>query len=391
MNDRVGAASALARARATSPIVAPTDTRATRWLVAGDPQTTPERFFAVLDAHDALADDGSLQRDVGLVSMGDHFDFHMGAAEAEASGRAILAWLYAEERTIVLAGNHDVARVAELAFETDATYAAAKALARELGQAYEAASEPDVTRLSRAFAERFPSIPSAGIVVKDFASFSEAQRTLVEAGMLAGKMRLSALAIREGCTFLLTHAGVTTRERALLALADDAGAEAFSRALDAFFAHALVEVAPSWRRGQRARLAIEPLHVAGKAAREGGGLLYHRPAKLDRVGADPAWEAFPEAPRRFDPRTLPRGVAQIVGHSGHARCVRDLGEWVVPAATAGNVALRTLRAGDTVVYEPFVSPPRAGEATCLMVDPGFADAPLDTIALLPVEGVAFAK
>lgn len=392
MSDRVRAATTLATRWADAPTIAKTDTRAERWLLAGDPQTTPERFFAVLDAHGALGDDGLLRAGVGLVSMGDHFDFHMGDPRAEPSGRTILAWLCAQERTVVLAGNHDVARVAELAFESDASWASAKRRADRLGEVWRNADEEGIARLSKEFREAFPNVPSPSVVVKDFASFSEAQRRLVERALLGGKMRLAALVMREGCTYLATHAGVTTREVALLGVAGDARAVAIAEALDALLLRAIDGVRSSWEAGVRARLALEPVHVAGRAGVEGGGLLYHRPTNPDREGADEAWELSPEAPRRFDPRTLPRGLAQIVGHSGHARCVRDLAPWVVPASVEGNVALRTLRTdGANVVYEPFVSAPRAGEGTCLMIDPGFADAPLETIALLPADSVAFAK
>ena len=96
----------------------------TRWLVAGDPQTTPERFFTILDRYRALGPDGLLAAGVGLVSIGDHFDFLMGVPEAEPAGREILAWLaHQHSSVVVLLGNHDVARVAELARTSDAAFA----------------------------------------------------------------------------------------------------------------------------------------------------------------------------------------------------------------------------------------------------------------------------
>ena len=127
----------------------------------------------------------------------------------------------------------------------------------------------------------------------------------------------------------------------------------------------------------------------GRARREGGGLLYHRPARADREGADAEWEQASDAPRRFDPRSLPRGLVQIIGHSGHARCARDLPGWVADGAERNAVPLRTLAvAGDVPRYEAGIQPPVAGEATVYMIDPGFAHEPLEALELLEVDGVS---
>jgi hypothetical protein len=360
---------------------------ATRWLVAGDPQTTPTRFFTVLDRHGALGPDGLLAEGVGLVSIGDHFDFLMGAPEAEPAGREILAWLaYQRPSVVILLGNHDVARVSELAVLSDADFAEAKAAAQAIARAERAEQAAEVeARLTRFF-ERFPDIPSPGMVLKDVASFSEAQRALVQRLLLDGTLRLAALARVHGQLSLLTHAGVTQRELSILGCAADA--TAVKRALDARLAQALGSVAPRWQRGERVALDLAPLHVSGRARREGGGLLYHRPVRSDRPGADAAWELAPDAPRRFDPRALPRGLVQVVGHSGHSRTARDLPGWVARGAEREGVSLRTLAvAGDAPRYEAGIQPAVAGEATLYMIDPGFAHEPIEAIELLAVDDV----
>lgn len=362
-----------------------------RWFAVGDPQTTAHRFFSVLDRYGALGADGLLAAGTGLISMGDHFDFSMGAPEAEPAGREILAWLVAQEgSTHILAGNHDVARVAELAFETDETFAAARRDAVVLRDRHRAGE--DVHLLVEAFFERFPHVPSPEMVLKDFASFSVAQRRHVQRALLTKRMRLALVATVHGTPVLLTHAGVTRRELRLL----DVPAEphAIAAALERRFDEAVERVAAAWRNGDDAALALEPIHVAGRSRKEGGGLLYHRPARRDRDGADPEWELAAESPRRFDPRDMPAGLVQMIGHSGHARTARDLPGFVVEGSERDGIALRTLSVtadGDVVRYEAGVLPPAPGAATAYMVDPGFAHEPLERVEICAVDGLATSR
>jgi len=361
-----------------------------RWFVVGDPQTTAKRFFSVLDRYGILGADGLLAPGMGLVSMGDHFDFSMGSPEAEPAGREIFAWLVAQEGSVhVLVGNHDIARVAELAFESDASFAAARRDAVVIRDLHRDGKSDEATAREEAFFERFPRVPSPGMVLKDFASFSVAQRRHVQRAMLAKRMRLALVAQVHGRPALLTHAGVTRRELRLL----DVPAEpaAIAGALERRFDEAIERVATSWGAGDEAALALEPIHVAGRSRKEGGGLLYHRPARRDRDGADPEWELAAESPRKFDPRDLPPGLVQMIGHSGHARMVRDLPGFVVAGSERDGIPLRTLSvsaAGDVVRYEEGVVPPAPGGATVYMVDPGFAHEPLAHVAICEVEGIS---
>jgi hypothetical protein len=369
--------------------VVPPRERPSRWYVVGDPQTTPGRFFSVLDRFGLLGPDGLLAPGVGLVSMGDHFDFSMGAPEAEPAGREIFAWLVGQgPSTHVLVGNHDIARVAELAFESDETYARAKRDAGIIRDRHAEGRKDEVHALVERFFAEHPNIPSPGIVLKDFASFSEAQRDHVERALVSRRLRLAMVAELHGTEVLLTHAGITPREVRLL----DVPAEpmALAGALEATFSRAIERVAPFWLAKARARLELEPLHVAGRSRKEGGGLLYHRPARRDREGAVADWEFAPESPRRFDPRDLPKGLVQMIGHSGHARTVKSLPGFVAQGAEREGLPLRTLSAfGETVRYQEGILPPTPDAATVYMVDPGFAHEPLESIALCEVDRILF--
>jgi hypothetical protein len=99
-------------------------------------------------------------------------------------------------------------------------------------------------------------------------------------------------------------------------------------------------------------------------------LLVHRPAAREREGADAAWEFDPARPRRFEPSELPRGLIQIAGHTGHAKCLRELAPaWISPAAKARAYGgIRTLRRDERGVrYELGVLSP-GGVADLILVD-----------------------
>jgi hypothetical protein len=338
-------------------------------FAAGDPQTTPERFFTVLRRYDLLAADGRLRDDVGLVSMGDHFDFHGELSEVERAGRTILEWLLSHpaEQVQILAGNHDLARVMELAFETDASFAEAKRTPPE------------------EFASRFPRIPTLGVANRDYVSFSEAQRALVQRALLEGRMRLALTAtiptIASGTRALFTHAGVTQRELALLGFPPEAepDAETIARALEARLDRAIEAVREAWTQGRPAELDLSPLHVPGTTGQEGGGLLYHRASS-----AKTKWALDPDRPRRFDPRSLPRHLVQVAGHTTHPKCLEELEGWIDPSAHDQHLAIRTLLVAEG---EPrYRAGVDARPGSLVMIDPGFAKAPIDTIELLPITG-----
>jgi len=132
-----------------------------RICVVGDAQTSLERFLAVLDAHEMLGVDGFLADDAVLVSVGDHFDYHAkDGTDPRHDGLAILRWLaeHAPAQAPLLLGNHDAARVMELARVSDVEFAKLRAVALD---------DPD-----HATWAALTDIPTPGLVARDYASFS---------------------------------------------------------------------------------------------------------------------------------------------------------------------------------------------------------------------------
>jgi len=380
MTDRVSAAVARARAHGAAPSRVPV-----RWLAVGDPQTSSERFFRFLDRAGALGDDGWLNPEVGLVSIGDHFDYGRSenADEAATQGLAILRWLAAHppERVLLIAGNHDLSRVTELAFESDASFADARKLVSDI------AKQSDPTPLRAEFGRRFPHIPTPELAARDYAAFREEQRALVQQLLLDGRFVLGAATELDGAPALLVHAGLSLRELDILGIPEVRDPAAIARALNDWLTAAVARVEGAWRRGEQAALALEPLHVAGTTGLEGGGFLYHRPVNSQRPnGRETASDLASDRPRRFDATRLPRGLLQIVGHTAHKRSREELVPWVTPQADAvlRGGGLRTLRMDDAPVYDRGVLPHHAGAATVVMIDCAMSDDELDDIELLPI-------
>ncbi len=350
----------------------------TRTFAIGDPQAPFAKVLEVLDRHHALAGD-RLAADVVLVSIGDHFDYdHGDPVTAGAEGLRLLRWLADHDRAQVrlLLGNHDASRVMELATISDADFAQARAIAK------------DVPR----YIAEFPDLPPPGVVARDYASFSVAQRDLVIELLLGGRFHLALAGELAGRgEVLMTHAGVTTRELTRLGLLGVESPARIAAALETLLAGAIAAVRPDWERGVPTPLSLEPLHTAGGRGREGGGLLYHRPSNPE-VGST----FDPDRPRRFDPRTLPNGLTQIVGHSGHAKCVQELGAWCTEAARARkHGGIRTLHvSGDRVTYDlglgedPLVAlggwSGGDGEAEMIFIDGELRRVPASEVALLPL-------
>jgi hypothetical protein len=339
---------------------APSPRRPSRTIAIGDPQTSSTRLFAALDHHGLLGDDGWLAADVRLISMGDHFDYFVPErAAGRIEGVLVLAWLAAHprEQVILLAGNHDLARVMELIAIDDVRFLAAGDMARSIfdGPRGERAAR------TREFRALYPELATTGYAGRDYNAFTVEQRVLVQRLLLENRFDL-ALAEDD---VLYTHAGVTNREVAILGVTPDA--HAIAAALQARFAAALAAVAGDWRRGIATPLSLEPLHVHGADGSEGGGLLYHRPADPERHGARADWELDPRAPRRFDPRTLP-AITQVVGHTGHSKAWKEMPRWREPGMTGDRGGLRTLSVTrDRVLYRRGIH--HDGDAIVWMIDP----------------------
>ncbi|HEX7836735.1 MAG TPA: metallophosphoesterase [Kofleriaceae bacterium] len=353
----------------------------TRTLVMGDPQGPFGKLLEVLGRHGAL-DGDRLASDVVLVSIGDHFDYdHRDWQAAGQEGLRFLRWLASHDpaQVVLLLGNHDASRVMELVAITDERFAAARAFARTLD------GDPGC---DARFLAAFPELPTAGMAGRDFASFSVEQRALMMELLLAGRFDLALTGeLPDGREVLLTHAGVTTRELGMLGA--PAEPRAIAEALRAELARAIERVRDDWTRGISTPLSLEPLHIAGSPGEEGAGLLYHRPTNPDRRGADRAWQFAPGRPRRFDPRTLPPGLTQVAGHTGHHKCLTELDGWATAAACdRKHGGIRTLRrAGQTVTYDLGVAAPAGGVADLILIDGELWRVPAAEVALLPLAGL----
>lgn len=366
-----------------------------RWYVVGDPQAPARRFMEVLAAHGALGPEGWLAADVGLVSVGDHFDFKepegVTVEEVGREGETILAWLAAHppEQVVVLLGNHDLSRVMELAGCSDEGFAAARALAVEI-RARVSRGEEAAELLSRFWTEH-ASIPTPGLAARDYSAFSEAQRALVQRLLVTRRARLaSVVELAAGATALATHAGVTRRELSLLELDEERDPARIAEAIEDRLRAAVDAVRPRWEAGENAPLDLSPLHEMGRAGREGGGLCYHRPAHPDRERDRPRPGSV--ARRRYPPQDLPLGVTQIVGHIDHDKCLEELAGFDVSRAVGlAPGALRRLSVGERVRYEPFAPDPAVGggsHASLILCDGGMNRvARAEDYRLLPIRGV----
>lgn len=385
--DRIRLAVQRAYALADAPLgdVAPGAAPA-RWLAVGDPQSSPERFFTFLDRAGALGDDGMLRPDVGLLSIGDHFDYGMDAARAARDGLAILRWLaeHSAAQAVLITGNHDLCRVGELAYETDESFAEARAIGEEVMRLEKIDPEsPRLGELHAAFYQRFPRLPGPRLAGRDFNGFTTAQRALVQALLLKRRFALAATGDLVSGRAVFVHAGISPREVALLGV--PAEPEPLAAALNQRLDRAVEQVGPAWSRGEPAPLDLAPLHHAGRSGEEGSGFLYHRPVNPARTSP-----MSPERPRRFDARTLPRELLQVVGHTAHRKARDELHPWVTErAAAVDNGGIRTLSVTDErVVYDMGVLPHAAGAATMIMIDAGMSDPSIDDYPLLAVENVS---
>lgn len=357
MHTRIKAAVAKAAQLVSVPWkpVGPDGKARTRRVAIGDLQSTFEKVARILQSHELLGEDGLLASHVGLISVGDHYDFSGGTREEVGrEGQMILRWLAAHppDQVVILAGNHDLSRVMELAQQTDATFVEARRLARDAEELRkkEARSADDerehATRVAR-FHDTFPDLATPELADRDYTTFTEEQQRLVQALLVAKRLRLAHVApSREGAAVLFTHAGVNRHDLSLLGGPPESDARAIAEALNARLDAAVAGVSPSWARGERAALDLGALHVAGRAGREGGGLLYHRPVHPLRTDD----EAL--APRTYHASGLPV-LVQACGHTGHKKSLKDLKGALTPSALGFlRGGLRTLTvSGDRIRYE----------------------------------------
>lgn len=290
----------------------------TRRIAIGDPQAPLAQFLEILDGHRLLGVDGMLMPDVFLVSMGDHFDWGKREQREQATNEAtaLLAWLAAHppDQVAILLGNHDLGRVGELARFDDRTFAVARS---EADVIYGDGKKTD-SALETRYRELHPDLPTTEIASRDFSTFAVAQRNLVMALLDTRRFRIAhAVSSR----VLLCHAGVTNDDLDAIGMSETARGDAIliADALDGVLEDALAK----WDGASP--LSLGPLHVPGSAKTgEGRGIFYHRPS-------NPAFEDahYFEGPprRRFDPRRLPGGIVQAIGHIRDGKCRALLRQW----------------------------------------------------------------
>jgi hypothetical protein len=365
-------------AAAERPPAGPDGRPRSRRLAIGDPQAPLERFFAILERHRLLGDDGRLSPAVHLVSMGDHFDWGGRGDRERASTDALrlLSWLAAHpsDQVTLILGNHDLGRVGELVRFDDASFAEARTEAEAIY--FDGGAEVDPSVEER-FRRRHPDLPTAEIAARDFATFSSRQRALVEALLRARRFRV-ALAASE--RLLLCHAGVTLDDLAALGMSTRASSCAtdVAAALDDALGSALA----GWDGGSP--LAIPHLHQPGDAAAgEGRGIFYHRPSDPTREHA----HLFAGPPRRrFDPRRLPKSLVQGIGHIRDNKCRQLLVGWH-DGSGASDGPLRHLSTDGREVRYARGAPARWSEdvAGIVFLDGGMAHAPLDRYEIFDLE------
>lgn len=325
-NRRVVVANLRAQEDALELVIPPPDKVERNLHVAiGDPQAPLATFLTVLELNGLLGENGRLRPEVGLISVGDHFDWGKADQRARATeeGTQLLAWLAAHppNQVQLVLGNHDLVRVGELSQFTDESFKEAQAQAEKVGTSPKA---------REAFMKAWPMLPGPEVISRDFSCFEVKQRDLV-ARLL--KKRRARLAVAAAPDLLVIHAGITTAELEQLdVLGRDATAiaSALNRYLD--------DRVATWNG--KTPLDLSPLHEQGSAKTgEAKGILFHRPANpasarvLDRDS------------RRFDPRNLPRALTQVIGHNTDKKCRELLGDWAdSPQPVLG--ALRGLQVGD---------------------------------------------
>lgn len=359
---RINAAQLRALDDAAELVLRPPDKQPRQLSVAiGDPQAPLDTFFRVLEHNGLLGSDGRLRPEVGLVSMGDHFDWGKPAERARATeeGTALLSWLAAHppDQVEIIFGNHDLVRVGELAHFTDETFAAARA---EADLAYQQPS------LGPAFLAKYPMVANAEALARSFACFEVKQRELV-ARLL--KKRRARLAVAPAEDLLLVHAGLTNEDLEQL------GVRAFNAAaIAARLNRFLDDRVTAWNG--TGPLDLSPLHESGSAkVGEARGILSHRPT-------NPAIGKVDRARRQFDPRTLPTGIVQAIGHITDKNCRALLGQWAGPRRPPVYGELRGLtRTGDAVRYHVGLEE----TDTLLFLDGGMSHVPPEKYQLFDVQ------
>ncbi|MFP2933720.1 transcriptional regulator, partial [Pyxidicoccus sp. 3LG] len=134
-------------------------------------------------------------------------------------------------------------------------------------------------------------------------------------------------------------------------------------------------------------LVVPGLHRPGDAAGgEGVGIFYQRPSLRPEDA-----EKVRETPRRrFDPRRLPTGLTQVVGHTRDKKVRELLG--LTPTEARDGVLRHLVTAGARVDYAHGAPPPpRPGEAVVVYTDGGMRECPPEKFELFDLDTRAAAR
>ena len=370
--EQVPAALALAAALVEgAPYSAPASGRQNyaRTVAIGDPQAPLESLLTALAAHDLLADHGRLRDEIRLISIGDHFDWGpvRDRQRATYDGLRTLAWLasHPADQAIILAGNHDLARVGELFDFSDDRYERARA---EADRAYR---DQQPQRSEAHFCAEF-DLPSWEVASRDLSAFRASQREWVALLLRAGRLRLSASI----AGVLFTHAGVSTHELDLLAL--DARARRDPDAVSLALEERMGRAVRGWR-GEP--FVIPSLHSPGNIQGEGAGMLYHR----FTVQTPDRWSTRVDGlRRRTHVSALAPALTQAIGHVRDKKSLQLL-ELDATHATVGR--LRTLTVHEQRWrYAPRIEPaPSPDAATLVHLDGALLDCDPEAYELFDVD------
>jgi hypothetical protein len=344
-------------------------------VALGDPQAPARKLFEVLNAHQLLSGDGWLRADVRLVSTGDHFDFgafsERGIAQRE--GLLLLAWLAAHSasQVVLLLGNHDLSRVGELITFDDARFDVASTQAADLYTRRTQFSPGEWAALEGAFAQDWPELPSIEAAARDFSGYHSSQSELVRR-LLTERRFLLAYAATHA---LVCHAGVTRTTLRRLNLNDE---EMSKPAAVASAMNRKLNLALDVWDGTTA-LNIPDCHQPGSARTGGGaGILFHRPAHPEHFGEASTGAYL----RRYDPRDIPIGLTQVIGHIRDAKCRQLLGPWVSDHPGAEGQLRTLLTDGAWVSYSRGALPAAPDLARILFVDGGLNATPIEAFELV---------
>jgi hypothetical protein len=322
--------------------VHPRDHKASRrkWYAVGDPQTSALKFFEILHHHGLLAHTGWLRSDCGLIVCGDYFDFKPRPEDPSFDtlkkkrewmgnqGLMILKWLTTHplDHIVVLIGNHDVARVCELDAFDDERFDKAYDLGVELlsdvreGRLHQEEAQ-------RVFYEAYPRLVSPRIALEYFPAFQARQKEFLRRLLQLRRVQITAHgSIRGRKPVLITHAGITTQTLTHLQLKHSTAPEHICLEMNRFFFNKAALSLQGWRLGRSSPLDLKPLVLPTTREQVGGGVLSHRPIDPNTCRDPKLLRGL--TPARYDPRDLPHGLTQIIGHVGHEKCVEAMPRWL---------------------------------------------------------------